>query len=387
LIRLAVVSTHPIQYNAPAFRSIASQRDITARVFYEWEGPVELDREFGQPVEWDIPLLDGYDYAFVRNRSTKPGSDHFWGIDNPTLVREVLEWQPDVLLLYGWSFKSHVDVLRRIHGKVPIIFRGDSTLVDEMSPSRRFARRTLLRYLFGKVDVALYAGRRNRDYFQWAGVKPEKCAWGPHAVDNQRFSQTPSSMVAATHLRSQLEIGRGDMVYLFAGKLSPRKDPGVLLEAFLRGNNSFQAGSHLVFAGSGSLEKQLRKEAEGVRNVHFLGFQNQSQMPVVYQLADVLVLPSRQGETWGLAVNEAMAAGRPAICSTSVGCVPDLIDEGVTGYTFAAGSRDELQRCLTSMGNRDKAQAMGKAANKLIAQWSIEAYAAAVVGVARRLSQ
>ena len=65
--RLAIVSTHPIQYNAPAFRSLASNPDLEVHVFYEWEGPGTLDPEFGQAVKWDVPLLDGYDHTFVPN--------------------------------------------------------------------------------------------------------------------------------------------------------------------------------------------------------------------------------------------------------------------------------------------------------------------------------
>ncbi len=91
----------------------------------------------------------------------------------------------------------------------------------------------------------------------------------------------------------------------------------------------------------------LRASAVGVPHVYFAGFQNQSQMPRTYAAGDLLVLPSHGGgETWGLCVNEAMCLGRPAIVSNHVGCGPDLIRPGETGWVFEAGRVDALAAAL-----------------------------------------
>jgi glycosyltransferase involved in cell wall biosynthesis len=98
------------------------------------------------------------------------------------------------------------------------------------------------------------------------------------------------------------------------------------------------------------LEKDLRQLAarEHLR-VDFAGFKNQTELPAFYAAADVLVLPSDGGETWGLVVNEAMACGLPAIVSDAVGCAPDLIQEGKTGFTFPLGSESELAARLMAL--------------------------------------
>jgi glycosyltransferase involved in cell wall biosynthesis len=95
----------------------------------------------------------------------------------------------------------------------------------------------------------------------------------------------------------------------------------------------------------------------------FVSFQNQSAMPAVYRTGDVLVLPSKgRYETWGLAVNEAACCGLPAIVSSHVGCGPDLIEDGVTGWIFEAGNVAALQRALeTAAVNRGRVAAMGEA--------------------------
>ena len=115
--RLAILSSHPIQYNAPAFAALASDPALEVHVFYSWEGPSRsVDPEFGHVVEWDIPLLDGYDHTFVRNKSKDPGTHHFRGLDNPEMVEQIREWNPDALLIYGWSFLTHLRVMRAFKG-------------------------------------------------------------------------------------------------------------------------------------------------------------------------------------------------------------------------------------------------------------------------------
>jgi glycosyltransferase involved in cell wall biosynthesis len=96
--------------------------------------------------------------------------------------------------------------------------------------------------------------------------------------------------------------------------------------------------------------------------VVFLPFQNQSRMPEVYRTGDVLVLPSKgRYETWGLAVNEAACCGLPAIVSSHVGCGPDLIEDGGTGWVFEAGNVEALQRALeTAAANGGRLPAMGE---------------------------
>jgi glycosyltransferase involved in cell wall biosynthesis len=90
--------------------------------------------------------------------------------------------------------------------------------------------------------------------------------------------------------------------------------------------------------------------------VHFLPFQNQSLMPVVYRLGNVFVLPSQgPGETWGLALNEAMATGRAIIASSKVGGARDLILPGTNGWIFESGDRGALERALGQAADRGSA--------------------------------
>ena len=375
--RLAVVTTHPVQYYAPLFRRLAERGEVEPHVFYSWAGAAgtaALDRGFGASFAWDVPLLDGYAHTFVENVAGDPGTHHFRGIDAPGLVPAVEAWRPDAVLVVGWNYKAHLQVLRAFSDQIPILFRGDSTLLDERpgvrGRVRALARRAALRWVYGHVDHALYVGQHNRVYFLAHGLKDRQLTWAPHAVDNDRFAGPGGDPEAqARDWRRSLGIADDDRAAVFVGKLERKKAPDVLLDAFLSGQSGLD---HLLFCGTGPMETQLVESASGRADVHFLGFQNQSQMPVAYRLGAVVVLPSRgPGETWGLAVNEAMACGRPAVVSDRVGCAPDLIRPD-TGRVVPAEDPAALAAALATVSSPESAGRAGAAARARIGAWTLD---------------
>lgn len=373
--RLAIVCTHPIQYYAPVFRALAASGRLQLKVFYTWSqaaGDSVFDSGFGTAVKWDIPLLEGYAHQFVPNVAKRPGPDHFGGLDTPTLAAEIEVWKPDAVLVYTWNSRSHLQALRHFKGRLPVLFRGDSTLIDPRPWWRALLRRVALTWVYSHVDVAIAVGSNNRDYFAWCGLPPQRIALAPHSVDTARFAADSDRHEAlAARWREVMSIPPEATVILFAGKLQPKKNPFLLLDAF----GALNDGSHLVFVGNGGLESELRERARARVNVHFMPFQNQSAMPAVYCLGDVFVLPS-QGpeETWGLALNEAMASGRPVIASTRVGGARDLIQPRVNGWIFESGDRRALELTLreATASGRQGLRAMGAVAQTGSARWSTE---------------
>lgn len=370
--RLAIINTHPIQYYSPLYRQLAGQEGLDVHVFYGWRGLSRqgYDPDFQRDISWDIPLLDGYDYTFLENNSFDPGTHHFRGIKAPGLIPAVQAWTPDAVLMFGWNYQAHLKALRYFHGRVPVLFRGDSTLLDERPGPRQWARRLFLRWVYSFVDRALYVGKKNRDYFEAHGFSGAEMAWVPHAIDNERFAEAEGADQEALKWRRQIGIPEQAPVVLFAGKLETKKAPDMLLDAFLDLDSD---DIHLVYVGSGPLEKQLTRRSNAHPRVHFLGFQNQSCMPVIYRLGDIFVLPSRgPGETWGLAVNEAMACSRPVVVSSRVGCAPELVDESngaVVSPDDAGGLRGALSWLLS---DREQLEIMGQRSAERIQKWSIE---------------
>jgi glycosyltransferase involved in cell wall biosynthesis len=383
--RLAVVVSHPIQYFSPWFAHLAKQPGIELRVFYLWDFGLERrkDRDFGMSLKWDIPLLDGYAYEFVENVNSDPGTHHFNGLNNPSLVARVAVWKPDVILLFGYAYVSHLRImLSSTLRHIPIILRGDSHNLGRPTGLKATLSRLMRRTLFRRVAAFLAVGKANSAYFLEHARHPGQVFLAPHFVDNLRFQQwSDSHREQARAWRREIGIADDAVVFGFVGKFQDKKRPFDLLKATDRLSPAASSGAAsypaTLFAGAGAGLQALRDLAAARigRDVFFVPFQNQSEMPRVYSAIDVLVLPSGYGETWGLCVNEAMNLGVPAIVSDLVGCGPDLIVPGKTGWTFRSGDIDDLRRALRAALARTQSERseMAKAVRRHIGAYSVEA--------------
>jgi glycosyltransferase involved in cell wall biosynthesis len=388
--RLAVVLSHPTQYYSPWFRRIAALGAIDLHVYYLWDFGVQArhDRDFGHALQWDIPLLDGYANEFVPNRSRDPGTHHFAGLDNPGLVERLAAARPDAILLFGYAYRSQLGVMLSPRlARIPMLLRGDSHDLARPRGLKGLAGRVARRLLFRRFARVLAVGKANADYFRNNGVPGARIRFVPHCVDNARFRAAAADAgLRAAEWRRELGIAPDACVFLFAGKFEDKKRPLDLLAAFLRllrEAPAESAGAVLLFVGSGALEASLRRTAGDAlgHRVLLAPFRNQSDMPTVYACADLLVLPSfGNGETWGLAVNEAMNLARPCLVSSHVGCGPDLVLEGETGWTFEAGDADALHAALSKAlaAGADGRTRMGRQAQARVGHYSYEAAAAAL---------
>ncbi len=356
--RLAIISSHPIQYNAPWFFLLAQEPGIKLRVFYTWSQRKtnHYDVNFGKTVRWDIPLLEGYDYTFIDNTSADPGNHHFKGIVCQTLIGEITNWNATHLLVFGWNFQAHLKTMRHFKRKIPVLFRGDSTMLDDKPGLKSILRWIVLKWVYQFVDIALYTGQSNKYYFQIYGLKEHQLIFAPHAIDNTRFSNNHGLFTEqAAMYGKKLKIDSGDKVILFVGKFEPKKDPFLLLEAYkqllLEWENPKEL--KLVFVGDGELEGSLKEIAKDISGISFVPFQNQTMMPVIYRLGRTLCLPSQgPGETWGLAINEAMACGTPCLISDKAGSAADLGSfEG--NEVFQAGNVSDLTDKLSILLKND----------------------------------
>lgn len=372
-IRLAIVTTHPIQYYAPVFKQLSKKFSI--KVFYTWErGTEEFDTGFNQKITWDIPILEGYDYTFVSNDGNRARG--FLDLKNPSLIEEVKVWEATAVLVYGWNYLSHLRVMLYFKGKIPVLFRGDSHVLDHKKTFKTWLRKKWLTWVYRHVDFALYVGTNNKIYFQVHGLNENQLVFAPHAVDNERFMGNDDYFEKeALLLRRQLGISMEEIVVLFAGKLEPKKNPQILLKAIQLLNRRKINPIRLLIVGNGQLEQELKKQGQSDPNIIFLDFQNQSKMPVVYHLGNIFCLPSSgPGETWGLSVNEAMASGRPVLVSNKVGCAVDLVVEGKTGYIFNSGDQKDLIDKLKVFSRQvDLEQAILRHNAKItVSSWSFE---------------
>ena len=257
---------------------------------------------------------------------------------------------------------------------MPVYFRGDSTLLDNQKNTKEFFKTIFLKWLYRHVDHAFYVGANNKAYFEKYGLKNEQLSFAPHAVDNNRFGEERTAEIS--EFRTELGIENDHLMVLFAGKLEEKKSPMLLLKAFLRLK---KPKIHLIFAGDGPLMPELRNNAADHKNIHFIGFKNQTHMPVIYQSCDIFCLPSKgPGETWGLAVNEAMACGKPVLVSDKCGCAIDLVTKG-NGVIFNSESEAELASGIEYLLlNEDLRTQFGDRSKAMISYWNFDRIAKAI---------
>jgi glycosyltransferase involved in cell wall biosynthesis len=352
------------------------------KVFYTAgnESLKKFDPGFKQIVEWDIDLLTGYDAEFLLNTAKDKGSHHFNGVINPNAIEKIKSYQPDAILIYGWAYASHLKIIRHFKGKIPLYFRGDSTILSRKANFKNFLKNQFLTWVYQHINTAFYVGTANKAYFKKYKLKDSQLVFAPHAIDNQRFSKDRTT--EALKLRAQLNVRENDILVLFAGKLEHVKNPELLLNAF---SNMKKNNVHLVFVGNGVLEYGLKFKVKNhnIANVYFMNFQNQTQMPVIYQACDLFCLPSRS-ETWGLAVNEAMACGKAILVSDKVGCAIDLVNDQ-NGRVFESENLIDLtQKLIALTQDKNTLKNKGKNAFKYIQNWSFESQVNAIATYVNR---
>jgi glycosyltransferase involved in cell wall biosynthesis len=376
--KLAIITTHPIQYYAPIFQLLYQRQIIDVKVFYTLgqQDGIQHDPGFDKAISWDIPLLQGYPFEWAANTSPKPGTRSFKGIVTPALHIQITNYNPDALLVFGWAYRSHLDILRRFHQRTPVFFRGDSTLLTGKSTLKKILKYFFLKWVYSHIDHAFYVGKNNKAYFLNYGLKPGQLSFAPHAVDNERFSSNREK--EASELRTSLGLDSNDILILFAGKFEPVKNVSLLLSAFI---SLYRPNVHLLLVGNGIEEPAIREQAgtsPHPANIHLMDFKNQSYMPVLYQAADLFCLPSKS-ETWGLSINEAMSCGKAILASDKVGCAADLVHNGINGARFREGDLEDLSDQLERLtGDREVLQNLGQHSRSIIQDWTFQRIAEAI---------
>jgi len=325
---------------------------------------------FDAAFQWDIPLLEGYQWE-VAQGSDETDTKQLWPLAL-YIVGQLKRLQPDVILLTGWhqrSLLSYLVVAKIL--RIPTLVRGDS---NALKP-RTLIVKTFHWILVRLYSAIVYVGKANKAFFSGYGIPDDRLFSVPHFVDNDRFSDAARKLDRTrVEIRKSWDIPGEAICFLFAGKFVKKKRLMDFLEAFLllSGRHS---GVHALIVGSGPqrLEAQEFVNRYGLA-ITFAGFLNQTEIPRAYLASDCLVLPSDYGETWGLVVNEAMACGKPAIVSDRVGCGPDLVENGITGYRFACGDIHALANWMLKMATDPEAmREMGqRAKSRVLESYSVE---------------
>jgi glycosyltransferase involved in cell wall biosynthesis len=224
------------------------------------------------------------------------------------------------------------------------------------------------RLFFSRCDAFVGYGQRTKEYLVSLGASPDKvivpCVAPalPHEYNQLE--------VRATYATANVEPSPARFLYL--GRLAPEKGLMDLLDAFTQVRDTLP-GARLDIIGAGILKEPLLKRIAELglgESVALLGtLPLTAIVPYFYQSA-ALVLPSHS-EPWGLVANEALSYGCPVVIADRCGCVPELVIEGVSGYSFRVGDIEDLRAAMVkavalSQNRRTTAESCVAVASKLM---------------------
>jgi len=332
--RLGIVVSHPIQYYSPLFRYLAKHIDLV--VFYcHNPSDEEIGQDgFGIKFKWDIDLLSGYKYIYLKNISTHPSLSKYAGCDTPEIGSVLKENGITHVVIIGWYLKSFIQaLLQSKKAGIKVSVRGDSQLNPNEPFYKRLLKKNLYRFLIRKYDSLLYVGERNKKYLIEYGAKQSQLIFAPHAVDQSFWIPNSTECI---------NQNKDNVIFIWAAKFIEKKRPFDAIEAFIAAHKH-NPTIELWMIGSGELLEQAKKMAGNHNAIKFMGFKNQTELKSLLPQAHFLLLTSDFGETWGLIVNECFSMQLPAIVSDACGASEDLIEDGITGYKYKMGNVIDLQ--------------------------------------------
>jgi glycosyltransferase involved in cell wall biosynthesis len=349
-VKVLILCSHVVPYASAMFVCLANDPRFDISVAYcSMQGAeAGYDPEFGVKVQWDEPLLEGYRWVYVANRSLRPRLAHFFGLWNPGLWKLIREGGFDAIVIYtGYmcaSFWLAVAAGKSKH--VPVIISSDSTSTQPRDKARWKARIKpfVLGRVYRAVDVLMAASPAVEELAVRLGMPKERIAFIPSGMNKDAWIARVAKF-DRNAVREGLNIPADAPLVLYCAKLQAWKKPLDLLGAFAK---AAVPNAYLVYAGDGPVRQELEQETRALGlmdRVRILGFVNSSQLPGLYKAADVFVLPSEY-DPCPLVVPEAMLAGVPTILSDAVVGRISMIDPGNSGYTYPCGDSDRLATIL-----------------------------------------
>lgn len=381
--RLAIIASHVIQYQDPFFRLVAGEPSLDPTVLYCSRAGADLyrDKEMGTDLRWDIELLQGYRYRFLRNFGFGRG---YTRLVNPAVVPAIVAGRFDAVLLFlGWgTISSLLAIATCMLTRTPFLLYGDSSFPPPSSSWRERVRASFLRALFRRASGVMASGVLNAEYYRHYGVAQDRIFSLPWAIDNERFSSAGRlSAEERAETRRRAGFAPDEVVFVFSAKLIDRKDPLTLLKAVVQMRNRRRAA--VLFLGHGALHDTLSRYArEHELHVEFAGFVNQSELPRHYAMADVFVLPSTY-EPRGAVINEAMACGLPVVVTDRCGSLGDIVRDRENALVYPAGDAVALARHLDLLV--DEPALRGRMAGRSLEIISTWDFASGVAGLKNAL--
>ncbi len=374
-ISIAVIAAGLAPYRIPLLNHLNALPNfqVTALLCYP---PSDTHAAPNNLQAWNFPYHVFTTHAFaLTNKWNDPMRVPF----SPGLLTHLMRQHYDVVIALGWTMpNTFIAWLQRKLAHQPIVVWDESI----PHPPGKFKQRVMpfIKRYMGSFDGWFAASSWCVEYLVELGAARERTFLFPQVTDNAFFR---NQALALRGRREELKRALGiqtKFVILFVGRFITVKAIPTLLQAFEQ-VAAENADVSLLLVGHGPLEEALcahRADSLAKERIFIHPFVPQQQLPEMYALADLFVLPS-YNDTFGVVIAEAMASGLPIVASSRVGAVADLVRDGENGRVVPPGDAASLANALAQILNDDALrQKMGARASERIALWNVDAAAAAL---------
>lgn len=363
-LRVSFITDIMTPYMAPVFEALAARCDLTV-LFGSQTG--------SRAMAWLLPT-PAFRHRVVGGPVIRRSIDAADIYPNPRVLAELWRTRPDVVISGGFSFPSlyAAAYCRASHARLLVQSDGTSRSEAGIGRDQRITRAVLARVADGAVGNSRLAAARLAEL----GFGPVFEA--PHSTDIERFLDVG---------RARVQRPDGVLRVVTVGRLLAAKGIDLLLRAVAQARAQGAAVA-LTVIGEGDDEPRLRTLAAelGLTDIEWGGFVEPSMLAPQLARADVFAFPTL-GDTFGIVLLEAAAAGLPLVCSPHAGAARDLVEEGVTGFVVEPRDTGAFARALTALaGDAGLRGRMGRAACELAGRRTpadtADAYLRAATGVA-----
>ncbi|WNZ27682.1 glycosyltransferase family 4 protein [Leptolyngbya sp. NK1-12] len=329
----------------------------------EWHG-------FAAGFENTFQLVTVGQMQFIAAHRSKVGYSQGFIKASPAIVPHLLQFRPNVIFTTGFCIWTILAVLFKPIGRwrIVLLYEGSAPGVDYChSPFRLFLRRIL----GWSADACITNSLAGQEYLtKVLNISKAKVRAQPYQVPNAQALLTQVS-------DPDLSLSSRRPIFLFTGQLIPRKGLRQLLEACQILQHWRYQNYTLLIAGDGPEREELQafsRAAQLESCVQWLGWISYGQLGAYFRMADVFILPTLE-DTWGMVILEAMAFGKPILCSQWAGA-SELVIEGENGYRFDAHDPQTIAAAMRRLIDcPELIPRMGQRSQELIATYTPEASA------------
>ena len=351
--KLGVLITHPIQYFQPVFEELSKNSEINTKVFFGCKAGLNeyYDEEFKKRISWNSSPTSGFESKFITDQVNIGGLRGIAGCwKGIKAAREIIKWDAHNVLIFAYTptYITAATVWLKVVGQKSLILRADATDgAFRRNKLKKLARNILLPAYYLLFDLVIPIGSESEEHYKRKGVQERKRKTALFSSNVYFFEDK----IKAIKGKQPMLLGESKrkQTISYMGKLSKRKGILTLLEAIKNMTDDEIRKIKLLVVGSGELKIEIQNQLKEVKELDYemVGFINQKEIIEYYAKSDTVVVPSIDGETWGLVVNEALQCGCRVIATDKVGSSRDLLQaypHEVIASNDASALREAINR-------------------------------------------